>query len=118
LKTLTIIINDAPYGVEKPWNALRLASASVSEAVKLDVNIFLLGDAVFLAKKGQNPPGGYYNLEEMLVDLIEDGVKVQVCGTCARARGLGQEDFVEGVEMGTMLGLANWVKESHVVLSF
>ena len=23
--TITLIINDAPYGIEKPWNALRSA---------------------------------------------------------------------------------------------
>jgi len=117
-KTMTIIINDAPYGAERAWNALRLASASISAAVKLGVNIFLLGDAVHLSKKGQNPPGGYYNLEKMLADLIKNGVKVQVCGTCAKARGLSQEDLVEGAELGTMMGLAKWVEESHTVISF
>jgi uncharacterized protein involved in oxidation of intracellular sulfur len=63
---LTIIVNDAPYGLEKPWNALRLASASASGVIKSEVNVFLLGDAVSIAKKGQKPPGGYYNLEGML----------------------------------------------------
>jgi len=69
-ETLTIIINDAPYGTERAWNALRLASASASAAVKVGVNIFLLGDAVSVAKKGQNTPEGYYNLEKMLIDLL------------------------------------------------
>jgi uncharacterized protein involved in oxidation of intracellular sulfur len=94
LEILTIIINDAPYGVERCWNALRLASASV--AVKMRVNIFLLGDAVSLAKKGQNPPSGYYNLEKMLGELIKRGVKVRACGTCLTARGLSKEDLIEG----------------------
>ena len=118
METLTIIINDAPYGMERAWNALRLASASTSEAVKMDINLFLLGDAVSLAKKGQNPPEGYYNLEKMLTDLIKIGVKVRACGTCLRARGLNQNDLIEGVEIGTMIGLAKWIKESRVVLAF
>jgi len=67
LETLTLIINDAPYGTERAWNALRLSSASASEAVKMGINLFLLGDAVSVAKKGQNTPEGYYNLEKMLV---------------------------------------------------
>ena len=118
METLTIVVNDAPYGTERAWNALRLASASASAAVKMEVNVFLLGDAVSSAKKGQNPPEGYYNLEKMLTDLIKIGVKVRACGTCLRARGLNQKDLVEGVEAGTMMGLAEWVKESRVVLSF
>ncbi len=117
-ETLTIILNDAPYGTERTWNALRLASASASEAGKMHINLFLLGNAVSLAKKGQNTPEGYYNIEKMLTNLIKIGVKVRACGTCLRARGLNQNDLIEGVEIGTMMILAKWVKESRVVLSF
>lgn len=118
METVTIIINEAPYGKERAWNALRFAAASVSSAVRMNVNIFLLEDGVSVARKGQNPPKGYYNLEEMLKDLITMGVKVRVCGTCARSRGLTKEDLIVGVEMGTMVDLANWVKESQKVLTF
>jgi uncharacterized protein involved in oxidation of intracellular sulfur len=115
---MTIIINDAPYGVERPWNGLRLALASLSASIKSQVNVFLIGDAVSIAKKGQSPPKGYYNLEKMLTDFIMKGGNVRACGTCLRARGLSRDDLVEGVEVGTMMGLANWVRESQVALSF
>jgi len=118
LEDVTIIINDAPYGVERPWNALRLALTLISAAVKLKVNVFLLGDAVSIAKKGQSPPQGYYNLENMLVELVGKGGTVRACGTCLKSRGLSREDLVKGVEVGTMMGLAEWVKESRTVLSF
>lgn len=118
MEALTIIVNDAPYGSERVWNLLRLASASASPAVKMDVHVFLLGDAVSLARRGQNPPEGHYNLEKMLLDLMRTGVKVRACGTCLRARGLNQKELIDGVEVGTMIGLAEWVKESHVTLSF
>ncbi len=104
--------------MERAWNALRLASASASAAVKSKVNVFLLGDAVSLAKERQNPPEGYYNLEKMLRELIKIGVRVRACGTCLAARGLNQKDLVEGTEIGTMMGLAKWIKESRVALSF
>lgn len=68
MKPMTIIINDAPYGIEKPWNALRLARALVAK--KQQVKIFLLGDAVTIAKKGQQTPPGYYNLAQMLAELV------------------------------------------------
>ncbi len=118
LEKLTIIVNGSPYGDERVWNALRLASTSISAALELQVNVFLLGDAVIAAKKGQRPPEGHYNFEKMLRDLIERGAKVAACGTCIRARGLAQEDLVEGVEIGSMTGLARWIKESHSTLSF
>ena len=119
METLPMILNSAPYGDEKGWNALRLAKALTSAAIGMKVNIFLLGDAVTTAKKGQKPPEGYYNLEKMLTELIEQGVEVIACRTCINARGLTQEDLVEGVRVGTTVqNLAGWVKESQKVLSF
>jgi uncharacterized protein involved in oxidation of intracellular sulfur len=118
LETLTIIVNGAPYGSEQVWNALRLATASISSSIGMSVNVFLLGDAVTSAKKGQKPPEGYYNLEKMLRDLLTAGAKILACGTCLNARALSKEDLVEGVEVGTMIKLASWIKESSKVLSF
>jgi uncharacterized protein involved in oxidation of intracellular sulfur len=73
---------------------------------------------VSIAKKGQSTPEGYYNLEKMLTNFISKGGTVRACGTCLKARGLKHEDLVEGVEVGTMMGLANWIKESKTALSF
>lgn len=114
--TATIIINEASYGKERTWNALRLARAMLAKGE--DVNIFLLEDGVFVAKKGQSPPAGYYNLEYMLKGLIERGVKLRACGTCCAARGLNQEDMMDGVEKSGIIDLANWIKGSQHVLSF
>lgn len=69
-------------------------------------------------QKKESPPEGYYNLEKMLTGFIAKGGNVRACGTCLKARGLSQEDLVEGVKAGTMMVLADWVKESQKVLSF
>lgn len=115
---LTIIVNDSPYGIEKPWNAFRLASTSVTDEIGMKVNLFLMGDSVVSAKKGQKTPEGYYNMEKMLGSLISKGIEVKVCGSCINARGLKEEELVEGVLRGSMKILANWVKESDRVVSF
>jgi len=119
LETITIILQGPPYGDEKVWNGLRLAKALTTAAIGMKVNIFLLGDSVTAAKKGQKPPEGYYNLEKMLKELIEQGAVVVACRTCINARGITQEDLIDGVRVGTTIGdLAQWVKESQKVLSF
>ncbi len=119
METLTIILTTPPYGDEKVWNALRLAQALVAGAEKMKVNIFLIGDSVATAKKGQKPPEGFYNLEKMLGELIAHGVQVVACRTCVNARGLTQEELTKGVRVGTTVGdLVRWVKESQKVLSF
>lgn len=118
LQTVTLVLTNSPYGDEKVWNALRLARSLISVPIKMKVNIFLLGDAVTTAKKGQKTPEGYYNLEKMLDELIKLGVKVLVCGTCINSRGLTKGELLDGVELGTMTGLAAWIKEAHKVISF
>ena len=115
---LTIIVNDAPYGIEKPWNALRLASTSVSEEIGMTVRVFLMGDSVLAAKKGQKTPEGYYNMEKMLQSLVSRGAEVKTCGACIDARGINESDLVDGVKRGSMKILATWIKESERVLSF
>ena len=72
---LTIILQDAPYGSEKAYNALRYASALLTQQVA--VNIFLLADGVGVAKRNQKTPTGYYNAAEMLGQFLAKGGKVK-----------------------------------------
>lgn len=119
METVTIVLNTAPYGDEKVWNALRLAKALMVSTEKMKVNIFLMGDSVTTAKKGQKPPEGYYNLEKMLKELVDQGTKVVACRTCVNARGLTQEELIPGVRVGTTTGdLAEWIRTSQKALSF
>jgi uncharacterized protein involved in oxidation of intracellular sulfur len=116
METITFVINDAPYGNERPWNALRLAGALI--ATKQKVNIFLLGDAVAIAKKGQKTPAGYYNLAQMLKNLAESGANVRTCGTCLNSRGIGENELIEGIQVGKMLDLARWIEGNARVIVF
>ncbi|TAN64256.1 hypothetical protein EPN18_00420, partial [bacterium] len=109
MSTVTIVLQDAPYGSEKVWNALRLSQALLTTSSK--VRIFLYADSVVSAKKGQNPPKGYYNVGDMLEELIQKGVEVRSCLTCTQARGLQQEDFIDGAVIGKTIDLARWVAE-------
>jgi uncharacterized protein involved in oxidation of intracellular sulfur len=119
LETVTMILQSAPYGDERIWNAFRLARALTTAVIGMQVNIFLTGDGVTTAKQGQKPPASYYNLETMLRDLIGQGVQVVACRTCIAARGLTQPELIEGAQIGTTVGhLAKWVKESQKILSY
>jgi len=72
MKTL-IILNDPPYGTERSYNGLRLAGSLLRLEPNLDLSVFLMGDAVFCAKAGQETPTGYYNLERMLKPILRSG---------------------------------------------
>lgn len=67
-----LIINDAPYGIERPYNALRFA-LNLSKREEVSIRVFLTGDGVLCAKEGQKTPNGYYNLERMIRILIRRG---------------------------------------------
>ena len=54
----------------------------------------------------------------MLKSLLMKGVDVKTCGSCLDARGLREEDLVDGVGRGTMKILATWVKEADKVVCF
>ena len=66
------IINDSPYGNERPYNALRLALNLVKQP-DASVRVFLIGDGVNCAIAGQKTPEGYYNVERMLKSLAKRG---------------------------------------------
>ena len=72
-KTFLIIINDAPYGNERPYNALRLALNLSRRPEEAEVGVFLTGDGVLCARKGQKTPDGYYNIERMVRSIGNRG---------------------------------------------
>lgn len=112
-----IIINDAPYGAERFYNALRLAHALLKqEGAKVD--LFLIADAVTGARAGQKTPEGYYNIELMLKRVIRANGKVLLCGTCMDARGMVPADIIEGTSRSTMTELADATAAADRVLVF
>jgi len=113
-----ILINDAPYGSERAYNALRLANA-LGKVNSSEANIvFLMADAVLAAKDGQHPPQGYYNIELMLKRFLSSGGKVLLCGSCMDARGLGETELIEGALRSTMDELAAATIAAEKVLVF
>lgn len=112
---ILIIVNDPPYGAERNYNALRLAKALRRQGA--EVTLFLMADAVISAKRGQNVPQGFYNLELMIKSVARGG-EVLLCGTCMDARGLGEDEIVEGTRRSSMDDLAKHTLESDKVLVF
>ncbi|MBI5472312.1 MAG: DsrE family protein [Ignavibacteriae bacterium] len=116
--SILILINDAPYGTEKAYNGLRLAMTLQKEHPTVQVNVFLMADAVGCALPNQNTPQGYYNIERMLKSVLAKGGKVKACGSCADARGIRPLSIIEGVEMSNMSELAQWTVDAEKVFTF
>jgi uncharacterized protein involved in oxidation of intracellular sulfur len=111
-----VIVNDQPYGSERPYNALRLATA-LSKRDGVELRVFLFGDAVMCAIAGQHLPEGHYHLDRMLKPLIRRG-EVACCGTCMDARGLEEAKMVEGARRSTLEELTDWALWAERTLTF
>jgi uncharacterized protein involved in oxidation of intracellular sulfur len=115
---ILFIINDAPYGTEKAYNALRMAMTIQKEDETAEVRIFLMADAATAALPNQNTPQGYYNIERMIKSVLLKGGKVKICGSCAEARGIKDLPLISGAELSTMKELVQWTLDSDKSLTF
>ena len=115
---ILFIINDAPYGSEKAFNALRMAMTIQKEQEDVGIDIFLMADTVTCALPNQSTPQGYYNIERMLYAILSKGGEVKICTSCSEARGITGLNMINGVEISTMNELSQWIIESDKVLTF
>jgi len=119
MQKILIIINDAPYGTEKAYNALRMAMTLQKEhADSVEIKIFLLADAVFCGLPDQTTPNGYFNIERMLKSVIQKGGEVKSCGGCSESRGINKLQLIEGVQISNMKEFSKWVVECDKVITF
>ncbi len=116
---ILLVLNRIPYdATDVTWNGLRLAGQLKKNGE--DVRIFLMNDAVDMARDVCKPPDGYdQDLSKMLRELIAAGVPVKVCGTCMARCGIYKNHpYFDGAEKSTMAELAEWVVESERIMSF
>jgi len=71
-KSFLLVVNDGPYGNERSYNGLRTAMALVKSG-SVKVMVFLIGDGVQCARRSQDTPQGYYNVERMIASLARNG---------------------------------------------
>lgn len=115
---ILFIVNDAPYGSEKAYNAFRLAIALQKEKSDIEIRIFLIADAVGCVVNNQETPQGYYNISKMLKSIILKKGKVMLWQSCAKARGLRDVSILKDVIIGGMADLAKWSIDSDKVFNF
>ncbi len=116
MQKLLFIFNSSPYGNETLFSGLRLA-LQIQELKQAQIKLFLMSDSVTASLKKQKPSEGY-NLQQMLEILTAQGATVKLCKTCTNARGISELPLADGVELGTLVELAEWTLEADKVLNF
>ena len=109
MKKFLFIFTNQPYnGTDNAYNALRLARALKEKGE--EVRIFLMNDAVDLARNSTKKPENYD------IDLVE---MLKVCGSCQTRCGLHvREPYFEAEVKGSMDILSEWVRECDQVMTF
>jgi uncharacterized protein involved in oxidation of intracellular sulfur len=80
--------------------------------------VFLMADAAAAARRGQQTPNGYYNLERMLRGVLARHGQVLLCGSCMDARGIRDEDILEGSRRSSLDELTALTASADKVLVF
>lgn len=113
---ILFLLNDAPYGTDKNYNALRTAIQLQKQDQNIKVWVFLMSDSVTCALPLQREIMGQYNIGEMLTSIIKHGGEVKLCTSCAETRGVSL--IIPGATLGSLDDLTNWVVASDKALTF
>jgi uncharacterized protein involved in oxidation of intracellular sulfur len=116
-RKVLFVLNDPPYGSERVFNGLRLASA-VNKRDDVEVRVFLMGDAAVAAMVNQKLPDGFYHLDRMLGSAARHGAEIGCCSSCMDARGIGDDMLTKGTRRSTMEELADWTLWADQVVTF
>lgn len=112
-KTFTITIGDGQYTKERPYTMLRFAYTALLEGH--NVNIFLVEEGIWVGKKNQDPTT-YDNVGKWLKNVIEEGARILSCGVCMKARGMSEDELMEGISKTTMHGFLEMCEEADNII--
>ncbi len=112
---ITIQVMKPAYTYEDLDTALHIAEAAIKRGHK--VNLFLFSDAVIGANKSIKPIKIDRVIPEKMKELIEKGLRVDLCGICMDYRGLSQGNIIEGANPSGLPELASLVYSSDVFIN-
>ncbi len=109
------IVRTGPYTSQNIDTTYKLIKALLKKGHKAE--IFLYEDGVINIDEDIKS-FEERNIKDRIVELIEQGVKVTACGTCAKFRGQGKKDIIPQAKHGGMAVLVNILNSSDRFLSF
>ena len=106
-------------GTDNPNRAARaIHLATVAHKEGKNVTLFLLDEAVYLAKIGllEHVRAATGDIADDLMTYLEaNGVDILACTPCAKSRKIAEEDLIEGARMGTAAELIQRCCDATVI---
>lgn len=112
--TLTLFLTASPFGGAAAHTALNLAEAALARGY--GVNLFASADGVYAAAAGQKATG-LPAIGERLPALMEQGLRVDLCGSCLQLRGLRRDLRIPGTQPSSLKNLFAMIRESRAFLA-
>jgi predicted peroxiredoxin len=116
---LVIVIS---RGLDDERSSVAFSIANGGVASDMEVTLFFVAAGADWVRKGAadharlnplDPPIG-----EMIANLLDHGARFLVCPPCAKVRGYGEEDLIEGAVLAGAPSMLEVVKEGAATLSF
>ena len=86
-----------------------------------EVRIFLLGEAVCLVRavvRENCKPVGWPSVAEQYNEAIGNGIRIEFCGACSRARGISEDEMAEaGGQLGNPASLVEDIMWSDKIVA-
>ncbi|MEG3001704.1 MAG: DsrE family protein [Comamonas sp.] len=114
---IVFIVHAAPYDSERCLSALRVANTLAGRDDAPKVKLFLMSDATVVGLPHQHDGTGS-SLQALVEQLVQSGASIRLCRTCALARGLAELTLIDGVSIGTLPELGDWVVAADKVITF
>jgi predicted peroxiredoxin len=116
---LVIVIS---RGFDDERSSVAWSIANTAVASDLEVTVFLVAAGVDWVRKGAaefarlnplDPPA-----KDMIGNVMSSGGRILVCPPCAKVRGYGEDDLLEGVTVAGAPAMLEVVKQGASTLSF
>src|SRR5512133_1515195 len=97
------LLFQCPHGKEDPERAiLPFVAANVAAIAGQEAIVILTIEGVWLGTKGGTDgivKAGFPNLAELYTEFIANGGQVWLCGTCAKPRGITDDQLADGARI-------------------
>ncbi len=110
-----VMLLDSPYQTEDVDSCIHFIEATLSKGHEV-VGVFLFTDGLYSLNKRISSPGERNLAKEF--EALASRVHIVGCGTCAKFRGIGKADIIEGAALAGLTDLLQMLDDCDRFVTF
>ena len=115
-KKMILVISHSTDDQDRANGAIALAASLLAEGV--DLALFFVFEGALMAKKGvaETIEGRFLTpVRDLMPTILEENIPMYLCGACAKAYEISEENLVEGVKIVTLPTVAAEMMSREIV---